>query len=79
MKKVDKTCYNSNQIKEIADFKKECDLYRLHYESTQNSLQLCLSDTQCSRSWTEDKLTVGAGFLATFFVGVIIGSNIRTR
>lgn len=75
--KSEKTCYDSAQVKQIAEFKTQCDLYKLNYDSSQNALQSCLYDTQCSKSWSEDKTVVGAGFLASFLVGVIVAYSIK--
>lgn len=75
--KSEKTCYDSAQIKQISDFKKDCDLYKLNYQSSENALQSCLADTQCSKSWTEDKMVVGAGFLTSLLVGIIVASAMK--
>ena len=71
------TCYDSMELKKIADFKKDCDFTKLELKSNQDSLQKCLNDTQCSKSWTEDKMVVGAGFLTSFIVGFILASSMK--
>lgn len=75
--KSDKTCYDKSQVKKIAEFKTECDLYKANYQSSENALQSCLSDTQCAKGWSEDKTIVGAGFLASFLVGVIVAYSVK--
>ena len=75
--KSDKTCYDSAQVKKLAEFKMECDLSKANYKAAESSLQACLYDTQCSKGWSEDKTVVGAGFLASFLVGVIVAYSVK--
>lgn len=70
-------CYSTAEVNKIANFKKECDFTTLELKSSQDSLQKCLNDTKCSKSWTEDKTIVGVGFLTSFIVGFIVSSSMR--
>lgn len=70
-------CYSTSEVNKIAEFKKECDFTKLELKSNQDALQKCLNDTQCSKSWTEDKTIVGAGFITSFIVGFIIASSVK--
>jgi len=65
------TCYDQDEMKDLASFKKSCDVCKLDLKDTTNTLGECVNYNP-SKWWNDPKLIIG-GFVVSLSVGIVAG------
>ncbi len=67
------TCFDAGEIKDLANYKKNCDLCKLNLADTQATLDKCVSaGSPAAKWWADPKIVVG-GFALSFTLGAVVG------
>lgn len=69
-------CLDQYEIKDLAAFKKSCDVCRLDLKSTQNTLKKCVDHGAPATAWWADPKIVVGGIAISLGLGAIIGMAI---
>lgn len=71
------TCFDSGEMKDLANYKKSCDLVKVNLIDTEKTLSECVNSEPCVGKWWADPQFVVGGFALSFTVGIIAGMLVK--
>lgn len=66
-------CMDDGELKDLAAFKKSCDVCKLNLKDTQAAYQVCVDQGAPATAWWADPKIVIGGFAITLGLGALIG------
>lgn len=70
------SCFSPIEIRNLAEFKKSCDVCKLDLKDTKKTLQTCVDHGAPATAWWADPKIIVGGFAVSFGLGAIIASGV---
>jgi len=70
-------CLDQYELKDLATYKKSCDVCKRDLKSTRNALDKCYAGGPKKKSWLADRRIVIGGFTVGISLGVLIGLAVK--
>lgn len=69
------TCFDEDETKQIANFKRKCDGDALDLHTYQEQYSQCLLSYGCEDKWANSKALFWGSLASAFFIGLVVGDK----